>query len=249
MAILRKGNKGRYTVIPQSITTDTRLSLRDLGLLVKLLSLPDDWEFSEKGVHKIISNDGMRSIRAGLNKLETLGYLRRERRRDEKGRLTSVEWYVFETPVKETKVDETRMDSDFYPNLRFPILDNRILDNRILDNHIEGKIGEKVTEKFVPPSVDEVKKYCSERGNLVSPEEFVNFYESKNWMIGKNKMKKWKAAVITWELREKRGHSPSLDIEPNYDLEAYGNGDLDEEYLDKVISEWGGEKYDVNSFT
>ena len=52
---------------------------------------------------------------------------------------------------------------------------------------------------FIPPSIEEVAKYCSERGNRVDAEAFVAFYESKGWMIGKNRMKNWKSAVITWE--------------------------------------------------
>lgn len=57
---------------------------------------------------------------------------------------------------------------------------------------------------FVPPTVDEVREYCSERGNNIDPEVFVDFYESKGWMIGKSKMKDWKAAVRTWERSEGR---------------------------------------------
>lgn len=53
--------------------------------------------------------------------------------------------------------------------------------------------------KFKPPSVEEVAKYCVERNNTVDPEAFVDFYAAKGWMVGKNKMKDWKAAVRTWE--------------------------------------------------
>jgi len=57
---------------------------------------------------------------------------------------------------------------------------------------------------FIPPTVEEVRAYCTERGNSVDPEAFVDFYASKGWMIGKNKMKDWKAAVRTWEQGDKR---------------------------------------------
>lgn len=53
--------------------------------------------------------------------------------------------------------------------------------------------------RFVPPTIEEVKEYCKERGNNVDAEKFVDFYESKGWMVGKNKMKSWKACVRTWE--------------------------------------------------
>ena len=70
--------------------------------------------------------------------------------------------------------------------------------------------GEKISpqtprKKFVKPTVEEVREYCLERKNNVNPEKFIDFYESKDWYIGKNKMKDWKAAVRTWE----RGNTSS----------------------------------------
>lgn len=59
--------------------------------------------------------------------------------------------------------------------------------------------------RFAPPSLLQVSDYCKARGNTVDPTQFINFYEAKGWMIGKNKMKDWKAAVRTWEQREKSG--------------------------------------------
>ena len=55
------------------------------------------------------------------------------------------------------------------------------------------------------PTVEEVRAYCQERKNKVDPEQFVDFYASKGWMIGKNPMKDWKAAVRTWERSEAKG--------------------------------------------
>lgn len=53
--------------------------------------------------------------------------------------------------------------------------------------------------RFFPPSVDEVREYCKERGNSVDPVRFVDYYTANGWMVGKSKMKNWKAAVRTWE--------------------------------------------------
>lgn len=53
--------------------------------------------------------------------------------------------------------------------------------------------------RFFPPSVDEVREYCKERGNNVDPERFVDYYTANGWMVGKSKMKDWKSAVRTWE--------------------------------------------------
>lgn len=59
-------------------------------------------------------------------------------------------------------------------------------------------------KKFEPPSVEEVRAYCSSRRNTVDSQAFVDFYTSKGWMVGKNKMKDWKAAVRTWERNDNR---------------------------------------------
>ncbi len=56
--------------------------------------------------------------------------------------------------------------------------------------------------RFTPPTVDEVSAYCQERSNKVDPQRFVDFYAAKGWMVGKNKMRDWKASVRTWESKE-----------------------------------------------
>lgn len=56
--------------------------------------------------------------------------------------------------------------------------------------------------RFKKPTIDEVKNYCVLRKNNIDAEAFIDFYESKNWFVGKNKMKDWKACVRTWERRE-----------------------------------------------
>lgn len=53
------------------------------------------------------------------------------------------------------------------------------------------------------PTIEEITAYCRERGNSVDPQAFYDFYESKGWMIGKNHMKDWKAAIRTWERKDR----------------------------------------------
>lgn len=60
----------------------------------------------------------------------------------------------------------------------------------------------KKSRRFTPPSLQEVREYCSQRGNKVDPEQFLDFYESKGWKVGAAAMKDWKAAVRTWEKRD-----------------------------------------------
>lgn len=54
------------------------------------------------------------------------------------------------------------------------------------------------------PTLEEVRAYCQERGNNVDPERFYDFYESKGWMVGKSKMKDFKAAIRNWERDDRR---------------------------------------------
>lgn len=76
--------------------------------------------------------------------------------------------------------------------------------------------------KFSPPTLEEVQAYCIERGNNVNPETFINFYESKGWMIGKNKMKNWKACIHTWEQKEQKPKKKTDEDVMREWLEEYG---------------------------
>jgi hypothetical protein len=68
-------------------------------------------------------------------------------------------------------------------------------------NGMEGKRNGKGVDRtrFAPPTPEEVKAYCSERGGKVDPERWLAYYESNGWKVGRNPMKDWKAAVRTWE--------------------------------------------------
>ena len=78
------------------------------------------------------------------------------------------------------------------------------IDKDSIDKDSKGESvrGEKA-KRFYPPTLDEVKQYCEERKNNIDPMAFIDFYSSKGWMIGKNRMKDWKAAVRTWERKRK----------------------------------------------
>ena len=81
-------------------------------------------------------------------------------------------------------------------------------------------------ERFKKPNKIEIKVYCVERQNNIDAEAFYDFYESKNWYIGKNKMKDWKAAVRTWESRDKK--KPQTMSKIDMQLNEYLKG---KEYL------------------
>lgn len=78
---------------------------------------------------------------------------------------------------------------------------NKIIKKNNNSSSIEDK--EKPQTRFVPPTLEEVQAYVVEKGYSVDAESFIAFYQSKNWYVGKNKMKDWKAAIVTWEKRER----------------------------------------------
>lgn len=70
------------------------------------------------------------------------------------------------------------------------------------NKYYSGDEKSATSSRFTPPTVDEVRAYCMERGNDVDPERFYDFYASKGWRVGQNPMKDWRAAVRTWERRD-----------------------------------------------
>ena len=86
----------------------------------------------------------------------------------------------------------------------------------------KDSIGKDNNKRFTPPTIEEVKEYCQERNNTVDPETFINFYESKGWFVGKNKMKDWKACVRTWENngRRRKEESKTKNYDTEYDFDA-----------------------------
>lgn len=73
----------------------------------------------------------------------------------------------------------------------------------------------KDSQKFIPPSIEEVSAYCIERGNKVNPQRFIDHYTSNGWMVGKNKMKDWQAAVRTWE-RNALDQKPAPQVQKKF---------------------------------
>lgn len=74
-------------------------------------------------------------------------------------------------------------------------------------------------KRFVPPTLDEVRAYCKERKNNVNPEKFIDHYTANGWMVGRNKMKDWKAAVRTWERNGYSNNDQSND--KSYDSDEF----------------------------
>ena len=115
MAVFRIEKTHDYTVMSNHHLRNTSLSLKAKGLLSLMLSLPDNWDYTTKGLAKICK-DGIDSICSTVNELEQAGYIIRERRRNDKGQLKEVEYTILEQP----KTDLPKQEN--------PVLGNPILE-------------------------------------------------------------------------------------------------------------------------
>lgn len=120
MRIKKQYQKG-FTTVDNVVLNDINLSWKAKGLFVYLWSQSDEWDFYETEVAKH-STDGIASLKAGLKELETTGYLKRERKRNEHGHFKENEWILSEQPMLENRM------------LDNPTYEKRILDNRTLTN-------------------------------------------------------------------------------------------------------------------
>ena len=101
-------------------------------------------------------------------------------------------------------------------------IEKEIEIEREIDKEKEKEIRGKTARRFVPPTVQDVEAYIREKGYNVDARRFVDFYESKGWMVGKNRMKDWRAAVRTWA-SSGRSRSP--------DGESRGPLGVNDEYI------------------
>ncbi len=116
MVRIKKQYTKGFTTINNDILNDTELSFKAKGLFSYLWSLPDDWVYYETEVTKH-STDGRGSVRSGLKELEEQGYLKRGRKRNDKGQLVNADWQLADTPMFKKRT-----------------LDKRTLDKRTLEN-------------------------------------------------------------------------------------------------------------------
>jgi hypothetical protein len=93
-----------------------------------------------------------------------------------------------------------------------------ITNTNLTDSNTKGS--------FVKPTIIDIKEYCKERKNNVDCETFFDFYESKDWLIGKNKMKDWKACVRTWEKSRNNKNNTNDRTTPHFHQKGkdYGDG-------------------------
>lgn len=171
----------------KKIMSDDKVVIVPRGCYItSVLKLSDRWGWSRNKVKRF------------LDVLETEHMLKTERTNS--GTLvTIVNYEVYQ--VQEQEDEPTREPTNEPPSEPPDEPQNKNIKNVKNKNNI-----------FCPPTVDEVQKYIHSVGSKVDAEAFVAFYESKGWVVGKNKMKNWKSAIVTWEKRNGLKRTAPKDV-------------------------------------
>ena len=119
MAVFRVERNTGYTVMSNHHLRNKELTLKAKGLLSQMLSLPEDWDYTLAGL-SYINRESIDAIRTAVWELEKAGYITRRQGRDEKGKMTAIEYTIYEQPQP--------------PELDCPVLENPTADNPILEN-------------------------------------------------------------------------------------------------------------------
>ena len=152
MAVFRIEKTRDYTVMSNHHLRDMSLSLKAKGLLSLMLSLPENWDYTMKGLARICK-DGIDSISGGIRELEAHGYLIRERVRNENGQLGSIEYTILEqpkqpAPIQEKPIRENPVQAN--PTLDTPVQEEPAQLNKDISSNQKSKKDISITQESNP---------------------------------------------------------------------------------------------------
>ena len=133
MAVFRvERNKG-YTVMSNHHLRNKELTLKAKGLLSQMLSLPEDWDYTLAGL-SYINRESIDAIRTAIWELEKAGYITRRQGRDGKGKMTAIEYTIYEQPQHPPELDCPILEN---PTAANPVLENPTTDNPTTENPMQ----------------------------------------------------------------------------------------------------------------
>ncbi len=139
----------------------------------------------------------IQNVRSALEKFQKLEFLTNESTKTGR-RITILNWEKYQLDDDE---GNKAINKEVTKNQQ---TGNKEVTTNKNDKNEKNDNKKKMGVKFTPPTVTEIKEYCKERNNNVDADRFHDFYSAKGWLIGKNKMKDWRAAVRTWEEKDKQ---------------------------------------------
>lgn len=169
MSVFRVEKTKDFTIMSNHHLRNRTISLKAKGLLSLMLSLPEDWDYTLKGLAKI-SLEGICAVRSGIKELEEAGYLERECVRNEKGQFEDADYIIHEQPISVEPASEK------------PISENRISDNLMSEKPMSENQRQLNTNTS---NTKELKTDCIKYQSInTEPEECSN---SERWIDRYNK--------------------------------------------------------------
>lgn len=181
--VFREDNRINYTKVSNELLKDKELSLPAKGLLITMLSLPDDWSYSTLGLTSIVK-ESKNTIHRLLKELESKNYLIRKSVRDDKGRFVKYDYIIYELP---------------YPNIRdMELPDMEIRDDNKLNNNKDeidktlpsGYTSELIRRGFISENDFELDKYNTLFDELKKEYDYQSIYMCSNYIIKIMKLNK-----------------------------------------------------------
>ena len=199
-----------FSIVPIEVIQDPRLTKRQIKVLIALLSFRGKntntvWPSREKLSQRC--NLPVTRISQTTSELVDLGWLTK----DGKGGFSKSTRYQITVPNLVTVTKSVTVTKTVTPTVTKTVTGmgvTKTVTGKELTKNITNRT-KRGNKRFNPPTIDEVSNYCFERNNRIDAESFINFYQSKGWMIGKNKMKCWQSAIRNWESRQNQKNKSS----------------------------------------
>ena len=180
---------GRIPYNPQMLATVTR---HQIGTVERALNI-----FKELGLVEVLDNGAiyMMDIQNYIGKSSSEA----DRQREYQNRLKSEKELGNALPEESCKESCKKSNRKSTPELE---LEKEIELDKEIEKERESK-GKKTGSRFIPPTLEEVSAFIAENNYRVNAEKFIDYYNANGWMVGKTKMKDWKAAVRNWHRNER----------------------------------------------
>ncbi|MCD8117500.1 MAG: hypothetical protein LUE21_10375 [Oscillospiraceae bacterium] len=205
MPILKHIHTRDFTILPNSLIRDPALSLRSVGLLALMLSLPDGWRFSVAGLEKIAPRDGRAAINTAVAEIEAAGYLRRDGQgRGIDRKIGGAVWYVSDAPtVDRFSADGLPVNGETVSGSAVngkPVASKEKIREETINEKSINKISSRYTLAAAPPTDghtptrESIEKLYRNRGYTFDLERFISYNAGKGWKLPvAEAMEKWAA--------------------------------------------------------
>lgn len=208
-------NEGRLMlngVIPFNSQMLASVTRQQIGTVEKALDV-----FQQLGLIEILDNGAI--YMSDIQKYIGSSSTEADRKRDYRVRIDTEKEKCLPNGTN-VRTNVGQMSGQMSDRDRDITIDKDIYRDKDKEREINKEKEKTKRERFVPPSLDDVKAYCKETGKPIDAEAFIDYYTANGWRTGKNPMKEWKAAVRQWRRRDEE--SGKVYKEPNHDYDFWG---------------------------